>query len=105
MAKSPSANAVAQRRKAAPSKPVASGKANVTAAPAVSVAPKKRTTPMQFWNEVRAEARKTTWTSWKETWITSVMVGIMVVLTAVFFLIVDGALNVLIQQLLKLASG
>ena len=34
---------------------------------------------------MRAEARKVTWTSWKETWITSVMVGIMVVLASLFF--------------------
>jgi preprotein translocase subunit SecE len=30
--------------------------------------------PVQFFGEVRAEARKITWTSRKETWITSVMV-------------------------------
>ena len=44
---------------------------------------KKRTSPAQFFKEVRAEARKITWTTRKETWITSVMVGIMVVIAAV----------------------
>ena len=39
----------------------------------------------QFAREVRAEARKITWTSRSETWITSVMVAIMVVLAAIFF--------------------
>ncbi len=39
------------------------------------------------------EARKVTWTPWKETWITSVMVGIMVVITAIFFSVVDGSLT------------
>jgi preprotein translocase subunit SecE len=105
MAKDQGANLVAQRRKAQAGKAGAPSKAALAAVPAAPVAPKKRTTPTQFWNEVRAEARKITWTSWKETWITSVMVGIMVVITAVFFLVVDGSLNFLVQQLLKLASG
>jgi preprotein translocase subunit SecE len=105
MAKSPSANLLAQRRKAPPAKAAAPGKPPVAVVSAEPAAPKKRTTPIQFWNEVRAEARKITWTSWKETWITSVMVGIMVVVTAVFFLVVDGFLSFSIQQLLKLAAG
>jgi preprotein translocase subunit SecE len=83
-------------------------------APAVSPAaakavpaepPKKKTSPQQFWREVQTEARKITWTPWRETWITSVMVGIMVVITAIFFSVVDGSLNFLMQQFLRLASG
>jgi preprotein translocase subunit SecE len=67
-------------------------------------APKKPFNPVQFAQEVRAEARKITWTSWKETWITSVMVFIMVVVTAIFFLVVDEALSVGMKSLLKLAA-
>ncbi len=101
-----SANAVARRKSppsakgASPMKPTP-----LVAAPGPAAAPKRRTTPAQFWNEVRAEGRKITWTSWKETWVTSVMVGIMVLIAAVFFMAVDGVLNFLVQQLLKLASG
>ena len=68
-------------------------------------APKKKTSLAQFAREVRAEARKITWTSRRETWITSVMVAIMVVLAAVYFSIVDGILHFLITQVLKLATG
>ena len=75
------------------------------AAKAVEVAPKPRTSPQQFWREVQVEARKTTWTPWRETWITSVLVGVMVVITAIFFSVVDGAFNFLMQQFLRLASG
>jgi preprotein translocase subunit SecE len=75
------------------------------AAVAAPAAPKKRTTPVQFFREVRAEARKITWTSRKETWITSVMVFIMVVLASLFFLAVDGGLGFAINQLLKLATS
>jgi preprotein translocase subunit SecE len=66
--------------------------------------PKKPFDPIKFYNEVRAEARKVTWTSWKETWITSVMVGIMVVLASVFFFGVDAVFSFAINQILKIGS-
>jgi len=59
----------------------------------------------KFFREVRAEARKITWTSGRETWITSVMVAIMVVLAALYFSVVDGVLHFLLSQVLKLAAG
>ena len=68
-------------------------------------APKKRTPLPQFFREVRAEGRKITWTSRKETWITSVMVAIMVALAAVFFWIVNMVLQFGITQLLKISTG
>jgi preprotein translocase subunit SecE len=67
-------------------------------------APKKRVSAVQFAREVRAEARKVTWTTWKETWITSLMVFIMVVITAIFFLVVDQMLGQAMQFVLKLGS-
>ncbi len=105
MAKTPGARPTAQKTRSAPAaKPAASA----AVAPTASVeapAPKKRTSIPQFIAEVRAEARKVTWTSRKETWITSVMVFIMVVLASLFFLAVDGALGFAINQLLKLATS
>ena len=83
--------------------PPAKPPATTTAAAVEPKVSKPRFNLVQFSREVRAEARKITWTSWKETWITSVMVFIMVVVTSVFFLLVDGSLSFLIQQLLKLA--
>ena len=75
-------------------------------APAAPIAAvKKRVGPVQFLREVRAEARKVTWTSWKETWITSVMVGIMVIFTAIFFFAVDWILGLGIGAVLKLANA
>ena len=102
MAKSP--GVTTQPRTPAPAvrTPGGAKPAVVTSNTAVA-APKKKVTPAQFLQEVRTEARKITWTSWKETWITSVMVGIMVVVTAVFFLVVDWGLGLFIQQILKLA--
>src|SRR4051794_2587656 len=67
--------------------------------------PKKKTSPGQFTREVRAEARKITWTTRKETWITSVMVAIMVALAAVFFAVVDLGMQFGVTQVLKLANA
>jgi preprotein translocase subunit SecE len=61
-------------------------------AESVSVS-RRRTSPLQFLMEVRREMTKVTWPSWKETWLTTMMVFIMVGLTMVFFFAVDLALN------------
>ncbi|WP_341923503.1 preprotein translocase subunit SecE [Peiella sedimenti] len=72
----------------------------MTAEPA---APKKpKVGPIQFLNQVRAETRKITWPSRKETWITSVMVLIMVVLASLFFWIVDLVLGLGAAQLIQI---
>ena len=71
-------------------KPQAAGAAAITVD---SPEPKKpRTSPGQFFSQVRAEGRKIVWPSRKETWITSVMVFIMVIIAAIFFWIVDWGL-------------
>lgn len=76
--------------------------ATAAAAPA---AVKKPFNPAQFSKEVRAEARKITWTSRKETWITTVMVAIMVILASIFFFVVDFLLSQGLSQFLKLATA
>ena len=79
-------------------------RASAVSARAEDHAPKKRTSPAQFFREVRAEARKVTWTSRKETWITSVMVLIMVVVASLFLSITDLVLRFGISGILKLGS-
>jgi preprotein translocase subunit SecE len=66
--------------------------------------PKKRVGVLQFFREVRAEARKISWTSRRETWITSVMVFIMILITAFFFVVVDIGLRIVMQFILKLGT-
>ena len=56
-------------------------------------ASRRRTSPVQFFQEVRREMSKVTWPSWKETWLTTMMVFIMVGLTMVFFAVVDFVLQ------------
>jgi preprotein translocase subunit SecE len=67
--------------------------------------PKKRTSLAQFFREVDREARKITWTSRRETWITSVMVAIMVVTAAVFFWATDLGVSFAINAILKVGAG
>ncbi len=86
------------------SRPPAPRQTAAVSARAEEHAPKKPFNPGQFFREVRAEARKITWPSRRETWITSVMVFIMVVLTAVFFFLVDMGMSFGITQILKLGG-
>ena len=54
----------------------------------------------KFLQEVRAETEKVTWPSRRETAITTAMVFVMVALAAVFFLIADQLINLVIQSVL-----
>ena len=65
---------------------------------------KPRTSPVQFYQQVMAEARKIVWPSRKETWITSVMVFIMVIIASIFFWIVDTGLGFLFRWIIGLGS-
>ena len=67
-------------------------------------APKKRVSIPQFFSQVRAEGRKIVWPSRKETWITSVMVFIMVVIAAIFFWVVDAGLTFVSQFILAIGQ-
>jgi preprotein translocase subunit SecE len=58
--------------------------------------------PFQFIDEVRQETSKVTWPSWKEVWITTAMVLVMVALTAVFFLFTDMIIAQVIRFILQL---
>src|SRR3954471_9651479 len=100
MARKPGTNPSAIRNRAAKT---AAAMGSSTAV--VGEAPKKRTSLSQFANEVRAEARKVTWTSRRETWITSVMVAIMVVIAAIFFWATNTIISLAMNWILKVASG
>jgi preprotein translocase subunit SecE len=57
--------------------------------------------PLVFIQEVRQEVSKVTWPTWKEVWITTVMVLIMVSLTAIFFLIADQIIAAVVRYILQ----
>ena len=56
--------------------------------------------PVEFIQEVRQEVSKVTWPTWKEVWITTLMVIIMVSVASVFFLLTDQALGYLVRLVL-----
>ena len=70
----------------------ASGKGAGTKAEAAGPA---KVGPVKFIEQTRQEARKVTWTTWKETLTTSILVLIMVMIFGAFFFFVDGALNLI----------
>ena len=60
--------------------------------------------PGAFIRQVRQEASKVTWPTRKETGITTLMVFIMVVLAAIFFLVVDQVLGLGVRFILGLGA-
>jgi len=58
--------------------------------------------PFQFIEEVRQETSKVTWPTWKEVWITTIMVLVMVALTSTFFLFTDLVISQVVQFVLNL---
>jgi preprotein translocase subunit SecE len=74
--------------------------AEETSKDVATTTPVRRVGPFQFFAEVRREASKVTWPSWKETYLTTIMVFIMVLLSMTFFAVVDYALGIGLNLLL-----
>ena len=64
--------------------------------------PRPRGGPFKFFSEVRAEGRKVTWATLKETQISTIMVVIFGITAAIFFFFVDTLLRFLVGLLLNL---
>ena len=62
-----------------------------------------KTSPAEFINQVRAEARKIVWQTGRETLQTTIMVLIMTTILALFFLGVDTVFNAIVSWLTSLA--
>ena len=58
--------------------------------------------PIQFIEEIRQEVSKVTWPTWKEVWITTVMVLIMLALASIFFLFADQVIGWIVKTVLGL---
>ena len=105
MARKPSGPPPKSAKRTTPVPAKAAAMPGAAATQARADAPKKRApTPVQFALQVREEGRKIAWTSWRETWVTSVMVFFMVFFVAVFFLLVDQVLGFGATALLRFAS-
>jgi preprotein translocase subunit SecE len=60
--------------------------------------------PIQFVEEVRQEVAKVTWPSWKEVWITTAMVVVMIALASIFFLVADQIIGWTVKTVLGLGA-
>ena len=63
-----------------------------------------KTNPAQFIQEVRQEASKVTWPSRKETGVSTAMVFVMVIISAIFFMIVDWLLKIGVKSVLGIGG-
>jgi preprotein translocase subunit SecE len=63
-----------------------------------------KTTPIEFYKQVRAETAKVVWPTRRETIMTGVMVMIMTTLLAVFFFGIDTIFELIVKYLLTLAN-
>ena len=59
--------------------------------------------PIKFIQEVKQEAFKVTWTTWKETLQGALMVFVMAVVMSLFFLLLDQVLKFFLELLLKVS--
>jgi preprotein translocase subunit SecE len=63
------------------------------------------TNPFEFIQQVRAEAAKVVWPTRRETLITTGLVLALVVLTSVFFVVVDQVLRQVVSLVLGFGRG
>jgi len=63
-----------------------------------------KTSPGQFVKQVRQEVAKVTWPNRRETTISTIMVFVMVVIAAIFFMLVDQVFAALVKLLFGLGG-
>ena len=66
---------------------------------------KKKTTPAQFVRQVRQELQKVTWPEKKDTFISSAIVIILVILFSLFFLVTDQIWSKGLRWIIEKGSG
>ena len=66
---------------------------------------KKKTNPAQFVRQVRQEMQKVTWPERKDTFISSAIVILLIVLFSIFFLVTDQIWSKGLQWIIEKGSG
>jgi preprotein translocase subunit SecE len=72
-------------------------------AAAMADTPSRKTSPAEFLNQVRTEARKIVWPTREETVKTAIFVFVMMLVLSIFFLGVDSLFGSVVAWLLTLA--
>ena len=63
-----------------------------------------KVSPFKFFQEVRSETQKVTWPTRRETFITTIMVFVMVAAASIFFTVSDQIIRVVITYILGIAG-
>ena len=63
-----------------------------------------KTSPAEFFRQVRQEVSRVTWPTRKETGVTTAMVFVMVFVAAVFFFVIDQILSNGVRLILGLGA-
>ena len=66
---------------------------------------KKKTTPAQFVRQVRQELQKVTWPARKDTFISSALVILLIIVFSLFFLLTDQIWSFSIKKIIQIGSG
>ena len=66
---------------------------------------KKKTSPALFVRQVRQELLKVTWASKRDTFVSSAIVILLIILFSLFFLLTDQIWSFSIQKIIEIGSG
>ena len=65
----------------------------------------KKTSPAQFVRQVRQELSKVTWPEKKDTFISSVIVILLIIVFSIFFLLTDQVWSFLIKKIIQIGAN
>ena len=65
----------------------------------------KKTSPAKFVRQVRQEMQKVTWPEKRDTFISSAIVILLILVFSIFFLMTDQLWSFLIQKIIQIGSG
>jgi len=66
---------------------------------------KKKTSPATFVRQVRQELQKVTWPARRETFVSSAIVILLIILFSIFFLFTDQIWSFAIKKIIQIGSG
>ena len=66
---------------------------------------KKKTSPALFVRQVRQELLKVTWASKRDTFVSSAIVILLIILFSLFFLLTDQIWSFSIKKIIQIGSG
>ena len=66
---------------------------------------KKKTSPALFVRQVRQELKKVTWPEKRDTFLSSAIVIVLIILFSLFFLLTDQIWSFSIKKIIQIGSG